>query len=137
MVVCWGWVRQGCLQPCVAHHDRLRPPPEPLGSCVDDRVEADFVLLAKQARSTCKVAYSGDASIGPRLATSWDYNGANSLNILEVTITFASSEPAMMSKFAIGKAAQTTVDRKRLHIASLVTPLYTWAGAFAASATAS
>ena len=91
-------------------------------------------------RGKCQVAHWEDSVVGPELAACWDYAHGTSLKTLGVRIDMHGECQASLLKFTLDLAKRrlrligVVADwlwQRRVHIASLATPLFSWAGAYA------
>lgn len=88
----------------------------------------------------CQIATAEGDRIGPILASMWGYRLSPSLKVLGIIVDFNNEGRATLAKFSVFSArrclrliaiAAKTLAHRSFLIQQLLSPLYTWAGAFA------
>ncbi|CAE7477329.1 unnamed protein product, partial [Symbiodinium necroappetens] len=102
--------------------------------------EYDAALLFRCDPKKCGLASSSSCAEGPRLAAQLGYEHKPQLEALGIVIDFEKAVAPSLARFSLVSARRRLrlircvacyLQHRRMHIKSMVTPLFSWAGAFA------
>ena len=80
----------------------------------------------------CQIATADGDRIGPILASMWGYKLSSSLMVLGIIGDFNDEGRATLAKFSVASARRCLrLAHRRFLTQQLISPLYSWAGAFA------
>ncbi|CAE7891678.1 unnamed protein product [Symbiodinium sp. KB8] len=105
---------------------------------LSDEYDEAFNLSCEAEK--CQIAAAAGGRIAPLLSSMWDYKVASSLKVLGVVIDFEDECKASLAQFSVANArrrlrliavAAKSLDHRQRLVQQLVSPLYSWAGAFA------